>query len=153
MGGGGEMWEVGGGVCVWWWWWWCGPVCMTRMSVHACQRSCKLIETDRRQCASPFGWTDQPENPLRLFSFRRQVPGVPGCKTHPSPSRGKRLRGSPTSLSTASEEGRGAQSFPSPRRWMSGIQDDMRRITWTSLPGKPGPFYPRYYLYPGDDQE
>ena len=30
-------------------------------------------------------------------SLRRQVPGVPRCKTHPTPSRGKRLRGSPTS--------------------------------------------------------
>ena len=32
------------------------------------------------------------------------------------------------------------QSFPSPRSWMPWIRSDMRRCTWTCLPGKPDPF-------------
>ena len=33
--------------------------------------SCKLIKTDRRQCASPFGWTVQPETPTPVPSEGR----------------------------------------------------------------------------------
>ena len=59
-------------------------------------------------------------------------------KTHPTPSRGKRLRGTPTSP-PHSFGGRGAQSFPSPRRWMPWIRIALRKYTWTCLLSKPDP--------------
>ena len=79
-------------------------------------------------------------NPLCPVSLRKQVPGIPRCKPHPTPKQGKRLRGSPTSPPTPSEEGE-AQSFP-----ISSALDApdpecyVRRYTWTCLLGKPDPF-------------
>ena len=69
--------------------------------------TCNELKADWCQCTGPFGWTDQPEKPQRLFppkaGSRR-----PQCKPHPTPRRGKRLRGKPTSLPTPTEEGGGA---------------------------------------------
>ena len=55
----------------------------------------------------------------------------PQCKPYPTPRRGKRF---PLYF-----RGRGAQSFPSPRRWMPWIRSEMRNNTWTCLSGKPDP--------------
>ena len=38
---------------------------------------------------------DGPAGTPSACSLRRQVPGFPGCKPHPTPSRGKSLRGRP----------------------------------------------------------
>ena len=84
-------------------------------------------------------------------SLRRQVPSVPGCKTHPTASRGKRLRGSPTSFPTPSEEGSAIFSIssaldaPGPEYCEKKLQDVS---SWQA-----GPFYPHYYLQRKDDQE
>ena len=89
---------------VWWLWWlWCGQVSSERVSVHTRTRM-QLIKMDQCQCTGPFGWTDQPENPLRLFP-PKEGSRRPRCKPHPTPSRGKRLRGPPTSPPSPSEEG------------------------------------------------
>ena len=77
--------------------------CSARMSVHT-RTQMQLIKMNQCQCTGPFGWTDQPEYP-HACSLRRQVPSDNGCKTHPTPSRGKRLRGTPASLPTPTEEG------------------------------------------------
>ena len=61
---------------------------------HACSES----KTCWCQCTSSFGWTDQQDKNPTPCSLRRQVPGVSGAKNHPTPRRGKRLRGTPTSL-------------------------------------------------------
>ena len=86
--------------------WPCAPTCVREL---------------KRTSASPFGWIVQPEHPYAC-SLRRQVPGVGSGVYHPTPSRGKRLRGSPASPPTPSEEGE-AQSFPSPRHWMPWIRN------------------------------
>ena len=56
-------------------------MCFVRKCQSSCAHSCKLIKTDRRQCASPFDWTVQPEPSLRLFppkaGSRR-----PQCRPH-----------------------------------------------------------------------
>ena len=93
------------------------------------------IKPDRRQCTSPFGWTDQPEKTLLLFPPKAGSKR-PQCKPHPTPSRGKRLRGTPTSLPTPSEDG-GRNLF---HLLGVGVRNNLRRITWTCLPGKPYPF-------------
>ena len=54
------------------------------------------------------------------------------------------MRGSPTSPPTPSEERE--QFFPSLRRWMTRIRNDMRRYAWTCLPGEPDSFVSNYYL-------
>ena len=76
---------------------------------------------------------------LRLFppkagSRRPQVQNSPNPKSRKKIARLAHL--TPHSFG-----GRGAQSFPSPRRWMPRIGNDMRRYTWTCLPGKPGLFF------------
>ena len=109
----------------------------TRMSIHTCTRHAMNFKKGQHQCASLFGWTVQPGPPTPVASESR-FQASPGAKPHPTPSRGKRLRGSPTSHPTPSEEG--AQSFPSPRRWMPWIRIVMRKYTWTCLLGKPDPF-------------
>ena len=96
VGGVGWGWRGGGGWC-------CGRGAL-HVSNHACTRHAMNFKMGQHQCAGPFDWTDQPEIPYAC-SLRRQVPDVPGCKPHPTPSRGKRLRGSPTSPPTPSEEG------------------------------------------------
>ena len=67
----------------------------------------QLIKMGQCQCTDPFGWTDQPDKRPYALSLRRQVPGVPRCKKkpHPTPIRGKRLRDTPVSPPTPSEEG------------------------------------------------
>ena len=90
-------WRGGGG------WWCCGRGAL-HVSNHACTRHAMNFKMGQHQCAGPFDWTDQPEIPYAC-SLRRQVPDVPGCKPHPTPSRGKRLRGLSTSPPTPSEEG------------------------------------------------
>ena len=84
-------------------------------------------------CTSPFGWNDQPAKVLRLFppkagSKRPQV------QTSPNPKSRKKIARL-AHLTPHSFGGRGAQSFPSPRRWVPWIGNDLRRCTWTSLPG------------------
>ena len=40
-----------------------------------------LIKMGQCQCTDPFGWTDQPDKRPYALSLRRQVPGVPECKS------------------------------------------------------------------------
>ena len=42
-------------------------LCVAHECLSSRAHSCKLIETDRRQCASPFGWTEQPAKALCLL--------------------------------------------------------------------------------------
>ena len=53
-------------------------LCVAHECLFSRAHACRLIKTDRRQCASPFGWTDQPETHYAC-SLRRQVPGVPSA--------------------------------------------------------------------------
>ena len=69
--------------------------------VNACMQ---LMKMDQCQRTGPFGWTDQPEKPLSLFPPKAGS-RLTQCKLHPTPRRGKRLRGTPTSLPSPSEEG------------------------------------------------
>ena len=57
------------------------------------------------QRTNPFGWTDQPAKVLRLFPPRAGSRRPQVQTTHPTPSRGKRLRGTSSSPPTPSEEG------------------------------------------------
>ena len=100
--------------------------CMTCVSVHAAN-GMQLIKTDRRQSLRLI---DQPDPTTPVASGCR-FQASPGAKYHPTPRRGKRLRGSPTSPPTPSRKG--AHSFPSPWRWMPRV-----RIR-TCLPGQPDP--------------
>ena len=67
--------------------------------------------------------------PLRL-SLRMQVPGVPG----PNPKARKKIARH-AHLTPHSSSGKGAPSFPYPRRWMPRIQNERRRCSWPCLPG------------------
>ena len=93
--------------------------CCTCMSVHTRTRM-QLIKMDQCQCTGPFGWTDQPETPY-----------VCSLRTHPTPRRGKILRGTPT----LSFGGRGAHSFPSSQRWMPWVRITRNLCNWTCLSG------------------
>ena len=70
---------------------------------------------------------EKKEKEKRGKQTRRQVPGVAGANNHPIQVDEKDRE--------ISFRGRGAQSFPSPRRWMPRIQNTVRRYTWTCLPG------------------
>ena len=78
--------------------------CSARMFVHTHTRM-QLIKMDQCQCTGPFGWTDQPKKTPRLFAPKAGS-RRPQCKIQPTPSRGKRLPGTPASLPTPSEKGR-----------------------------------------------
>ena len=113
-------------------------LCLARKCLSNCAHSCKLTKTDRRQCASPFGWTVQPETP-HACSLRRQVPGVPSAKLTQHQGEEKDCEARPTSSPSPTEEGRrnllhllGVGCL-----W---IRNEMRSCSWTSLPGKPDPF-------------
>ena len=122
---------------VWWlWWFWCGP-CTLRVCLSIRASGMQRINMDWRHCTSPFGWTDQPET-SHACSLREQVPGVPRCKTSPNPKARKKIARL-AHLTSLSNGGRGAQSFPSPRSWMPRIRIEMRSNTWTCLSGKPDP--------------
>ena len=81
----------------------------------------QLIKMGWCQRTSPFGWTDQPEKTLRLFppkaGSRR-----PQSKKSPNPKARKKIARH-ACLAPHSFGGRGAQSFPSPLRWMPWIRD------------------------------
>ena len=126
-----------GGVGGWW--------LLVRTGVydtHVCPcvptRVHAILKTDRRQCASPFGWTVQPETPYAC-AFESRFQASPRCKNLTQPQVEEKDCEARPHLTLHSFRGRGAQSFPSPRRWMTRIRDDMRRITWTCLAGKPDP--------------
>ena len=89
----------------------------------------------QRQCASPFGWLTS-RNPLFLFPLAAGSRHS-RCTPHPTPSRGKRLRGTPTSP-PLSYGGRRGATFASPQRRMPW--NNMRRCTWTCPPGQTDPF-------------
>ena len=56
-------------------------MCMARMFVPT---SVQLIKTDWRQCASPFGWTDQPERYKRPSAQITQPQGEEkDCEARP----------------------------------------------------------------------
>ena len=57
------------------------------------------------------------------------------CKPHPTPSGEKDCEVRPPHPPLLRRRRGGAQSFPSPRRWMPWIPNIMRRCTWRSLPG------------------
>ena len=64
-----------------------------------------LIKWAGASAPTPSAGLTSRQKPYAL-SLRRQVPGVPRCKNlHATPSRGKRLRGTPASPSTSTEEG------------------------------------------------
>ena len=104
----------------------------TCTSVHTRTRM-QLVKMDQCQCTGPFGWTDQVETPY-VCSLRRQVPGVPGAKTHLNPKARKKIARH-AHLTPLSFGRREAQSFPSPRRWMPWIRNMRKQCTWTCLPG------------------
>ena len=91
---------------------WCGVVvvvvvrteCCTCMSVHTRTRM-QLIKMGQCQCTDPFGWTDQPAKNPTPFASESRFQASPEQKPHPTPSRGKRLRGTPASPPTPPEEG------------------------------------------------
>ena len=125
-------------------------LCVAHECLSSRAHACRLIKTDQRQCASPFCWTDQPETHYAC-SLRRQVPGVPSANLIQPQVEEKDCEARPPHLPILRRKV--AQSFPSPRRWMPWIRDDIRSCTWTCLPGKPDLFYPYYHLYPKDYQE
>ena len=81
---GGRRWG-GVGWSGWGWWWWCGHDVTRRLKKWASASA----------LASSAGLSSRQKP--SACSLRRQVPGIPKAKPHPTPSRGKRLRGSPTS--------------------------------------------------------
>ena len=83
----------------------CGTGVVQRTRVCPCVRTMHLIKWAGANAPTPSAGLTSRQKPYAL-SLRRQVPGVPECKQpHPTPSRGKRLRGTPASPSTPSEEG------------------------------------------------
>ena len=85
-----------------WWWWWCGR-CVTcgclSMRTHNASNYNGLAPV--RQSLR-LDWP--ASTPLRLFPPKADS-RRPQCKPQPTLRRGKRLRGTPTSLPTPSEEG------------------------------------------------
>ena len=71
--------------------------CCTCMSVHTRTR---VQPVKMNQCQTPCA-----------CSLRRQGSRRPWCKTHPTPMRGKRLRGTPTSPPSLTEKGEGGAIF------------------------------------------
>ena len=127
--------EAGGGGCG-------GGGADVWLFAHVCPcvyAACNESKMGQCQCAGPFGWTDQPETPYAC-SLRRQVPGVPGAKLTQPQGEEKDSEARPPHP-PHSFGGRGAQSFPSPRRWMPWIRSEMRNDTWTCLPGQPDPLH------------
>ena len=114
------------------WWWWC------RRSV---QRACLFLRANARASNSKWASASAPApsagltspTPLRLFPPKGRFQASP-VQTSPNPVSWKKIARS-AHLTPLSIGGRGAQSFPSPQRWMPWIRNDMRRCTWTSLPG------------------
>ena len=93
----------------------CGADKMYGVRVCPCTPTVmQLITTDRRQPVPSARLSCWA--PHNACCLRWQVPGVPF--------------------------GGGAQSFPSPRRWVPRIwvRNNMRRCAWTTLLGKPDPF-------------
>ena len=90
----------------WWWWWlWCG-LCASRECLANHVRACSELKWVSASALTPSAGLTSRQKTLRL-SLRRQVPGVPQVQIpHPTPSRGKRLRGSQASPPTPSEDGR-----------------------------------------------
>ena len=130
---------------LWWLWWlWCGRealhVCLaTRTSgMHFFFKKKKRASTS--VLAPSAGLTSR--NPLRLFppkagSRRPRVQTSPNHKSRKKIARLVHL--TPPPPLPHSYGGREAQSFPSPQCWMPWVGNDMRRCTWTCLPGKPDP--------------
>ena len=109
-------------------------VCMARVSVHTRQlRATNSKKASTSVLAPSAGLSSR--KPTTPVPSEGRFQASPGANHHPTPRRGKRLRGTPTSPPSPSEEG-GAQSFPSPRRWMFRIRIAMRNNTWTCLLGK-----------------
>ena len=98
----------------------------------------QIIKMDQCQCTGPFGWTDQPET-SHACSLRRQVPGVSSAKLTQPQGEEKDCEARPLHLPLLRRKG--AQSFPSPRRWMPWIRIMRNQYTWTCLPGQPDPLY------------
>ena len=116
---------------------WCGGVVRTRCNAQVSDHLRARMQLIKWACASaPTLRLDSPagKKPLAC-SLRRQVPGTPRAKPHPTPRRGKRLRGTPTSPPTPSEEG-GRNLF---HLLGVGCGDTVERYTWTCLPGKADP--------------
>ena len=113
-------------------------LCVAHECLSSRAHSCKLIKrTGASAPALSAGLTSQ-KKPYAC-SLRRQVPGVPKCKKFTQPQ-GEEKDCEARPPHTHSFLRRRAQSFPSPRRWMPWIRNDIRRCTWTCLPGKPDPF-------------
>ena len=112
------------------WWWWCRQ-CNNEDTCN------EFKKTGRCQRTRSFGWTDQPEkNPTPVPSEGRFQASPK--QTSPNPKSRKKIARH-ARLTSHSFGGRGAQSFPSPRRWMPWIRNDHGRYSWTCLPGKPDP--------------
>ena len=111
---------------------------------------CPYAHTD----ASNEKWTSASalRKPPYACSLRRQVPGVPSGLHHPTLSRGKRLRGSPTSPPpTPSEEGSAIFSISSA---LDVLDPECHApINWDISSWLNGPSYPCCYPHPQDVQE
>ena len=91
-----------------------GADVVLHMGVCSSMRTSATNKIGQCQCTSPFGWTDQPVKALRLFppkaGSRR-----PQAQKSPNPESRKKIARH-AHLTPHSFGGRGAQSYPSPRR-------------------------------------
>ena len=97
---------------------------------------CACVCASAGALVPPAGMTSQ--NPYGYFACGSRFQAFQAAKSTNPKARKKVARHA--HLTPHSFGGRGAQSFPSPRRWMPWIRNDTRRCTWTCLSRKPNPF-------------
>ena len=112
--------------------------------------SMQAIKTDGRQCASPFGWIDQLKLPTPGPSEGRFQSSP--VQNSPNPKSRKKIARY-AHLTSHSYGGKGAQSFPSPRRWIPSIRTDKKKMLLDVSSWLAGPFCTCCCLHPGDEQE
>ena len=80
-----------------------------------------LIKWASVSALAPSAGLSSRKKPIRVIPYEGRFQPCPGTKPHPTPSRGKRLRGSPTSPPTPSEEG-GRNLFHLLKVWMPQVR-------------------------------
>ena len=127
-------------VVLWSWSWWLWWLWFGRCVCHACLSIRNNARASNKNAPVPSapapsaGLTSRAKS-LRLF------PPKAGSRRPQSKPHTKAMKkiARLAHLTLLSFGGRGAQSFPSPRRWMPRIRSEMRNNTWTCLSGKPDP--------------
>ena len=117
-------------------WWWYGrgvtQECLS-IQVHACKELNGLVPAHKpHRLDCPDGKSPTPVPSEGRFQ-------ASPVQTSPNPKSKKKIARL-AHLTSLFYGGRGAQSFPSPRRWVPWIRKDLRRCTLACLPGKPDPF-------------